>query len=117
MARKGTTKAYSIEQEDYVASQYNGKRSPSSGGADNDSGDVRAPRDLIECKVKGSPNHPLKNCPTILQQFDKIAVEAHLEGRSPVLALRFYWPDSPLANHKGWVDLSVRLLDEDAEMR
>lgn len=117
MAKRGTTKAFSIEQEDHVAKAYGGRRSPSSGGADNDSGDVRAPKDLIECKYKGDPNRPLKNQPVLLRQFEKVAVEAYMEGRSPVIALRFYWPDSPLANHQGWVDLSVRLLEEDAELR
>jgi hypothetical protein len=55
--------------------------------------------------------------PQLHQQFEKNAVDAHLEGRSPVVALRYYWPDSPLANPKGWVDFAVRLLDEDAELR
>ncbi len=117
MARPGTVKKTSEDQEEYVAAAYGGKRSPSSGAADNDGGDVRAEFDLIECKAKGSPAHPLKNKPTLLQQFEKNAVDAHLEARSPVVALRYYWPDSPLANPKGWVDFAVRLLDEDAELR
>lgn len=117
MAKKGSTKQTSLDQENYVAKAYSGKRSPSSGAADNDLGDVRTQADLIECKAKGSPLHPLKRIPVILQQFEQAAEDAHLEGLSPVLALRFYHPESPLANPKGWVDLSVRLLEEDAEIR
>lgn len=115
MAKRGSTKALSIEQENHVAKMYNGKRSASSGAADNDNGDVRAPLDLIECKVTGGPGRPKSS--TLLKTFEKVAEEAYLEGRSPVVALRFFCPDSPLADVKGWVDLSVRLLAEDAEMR
>jgi hypothetical protein len=117
MAKRGTTKAYSIEQENFVASRYGGTRSPSSGAADNDNGDVRVRADstLLECKYTGSPSHPLKRKPTILSQFEKIHDEAAHEGRHPALALRFYSPDSPLADYKGWVDLVVRHLGDDVE--
>jgi hypothetical protein len=112
MAKRGTSKARSVEQEDRIAALYGGVRSASSGAADNDSGDVRSPTDLIECKVTGEPGNPKR--PALLKVFEKIAEEAFMEGRSPVVALRFYCPDSILADPKGWVDLSVRLSEEDA---
>ena len=112
MAAKGSTKQLSVDHEEYVAHQYGGRRSRSSGGADNDNGDVRAPNDLIECKLTGGPGRPKRS--TLLKQFEKAWEEATMEGRSPVVALRYYCPDSPLANSYGWVDLAVRLLEEDA---
>lgn len=126
MAKRGTTKRYSTDQEKFVAQKYNGVVSPSSGAANNDSGDVRAVRDLIECKMTGTPGkvcskHEISDCPhctrsTLLRIFEKIAEEAYLEGKSPVIAQRYWCPDSPLS-HNGWVDLSIRLLEEDAELR
>jgi hypothetical protein len=112
MATKGSVKRLSVDHEEYVASKYSGRRSPSSGGADNDNGDVRSKHNLIECKLTGSPGRPQRT--TLLTQFEKVAAEAYLEGRSPVIALRYYWPDSFLAGPDGWVDLAVRLLEEDA---
>lgn len=126
MAKVGTTKQFSLDQESFVALAYGGVRSPSSGGADNDSGDVRAPFDLIECKMTGTPGkictkHETADCPIctrtpFIRILEKIAEEAHLEGKSPVVAQRFWCPDSPLS-HNGWIDVSVRLLREDAELR
>jgi hypothetical protein len=113
MAKRGTSKRYSVEHEEFVARKYGGRRTPSSGAADNDSGDVRAPNDLIECKMTGKPGEDPKRS-TLLRHFEKIAEEAHAEGRSPVVALRFWCPDSALADINGWVDLAVRTLDEDA---
>lgn len=112
MATRGSSKALSIEQEGFIAALYVGKRSPSSGGADNDQGDVRTDYDLIECKVKGGPGKPTKSA--LITTFEKIAEEAYSEGREPVLALRFFMPDSILADQKGWVDITVRRTAEDA---
>lgn len=92
---------------------YNGVRSASSGASSNDSGDVRASHDLIECKVTGAPGGESKRS-TLLRHFEKVAEEAFAEGKSPVVALRFWCPDSILADQKGWVDLAVRTLEEDA---
>jgi hypothetical protein len=126
MAKRGTTKRYSTDQEKFVAQKYDGTVSPSSGAASNDSGDVRAYNDLIECKMTGTPGkvctkHETGDCPIctrtpLIRTFEKIAEEAYLESKSPVIALRFWCPDSPLSRN-GWLDLSVRLLEEDAEMR
>jgi hypothetical protein len=112
MATRGSSKALSVEQEDFIATLYGGKRSASSGAADTDQGDVRTPSDLIECKVKGSYGKPTRAA--LVTTFEKIAEEAYTEGREPVLALRFYMPDSMLADSKGWVDLSVRRTADDA---
>lgn len=115
MATRGSSKALSVEQENWIAGLYGGRRSVSSGAADNDQGDVRAGHDLIECKVKGGPGRPAKSA--LVTTFEKIAEEAYSEGREPVLALRFYMPESFLADHQGWVDLVVRRAGEDALIR
>lgn len=116
MARRGSKKALSIAHENFVAKAYGGRRSPSSGAAEHDQGDVRAAADgtLLECKYKGSPAEPLKSKPSILTVMEKVADEAWSESKEPAIALRFFWPDSPLANRDGWVDLTVRLTNDDA---
>lgn len=114
MARRGSTKALSVEQEDFIAATYDGRRSRSSGAADNDAGDVRSADTLFECKMSGSPAHPVK-LPTLIRQFEKIAIEAYEEGKEPALALRYYAPDSILANRQGYIDLMMRRVEEDAE--
>lgn len=126
MAKRGSIKRFSTDQEKFVARQYRGTVSPSSGAADNDGGDVRAEHDLIECKMTGTPGkictkHETPDCPTctrtpFIRTFEKIAEEAYLEGKSPVIAQRFWCPDSPLSVN-GWIDVSIRLLAEDAELR
>lgn len=114
MATRGSSKALSVEQEDYIAKKYGGSRSRSSGAADNDAGDVRTDDYLIECKVTGRPGKPAKAA--LLSIFDKIAEEAYSEGREPLVALRYFAPESPLANPQGWVDLVVRRVAEDVEL-
>jgi len=118
VAARGTSKALSVEHEEFVGKYYGGRRSRSSGGADNDQGDVRqgtpwSGDHLIECKLTGRPGKPATA--TLLKTFEKIAEEAYSEGREPLIALRFFKPDSPLANSKGWVDLVVRSLESDVE--
>jgi hypothetical protein len=114
MATRGSSKALSVDQEDFIARKYGGKRSLSSGASDTDAGDVRTDKYLIECKVTGRPTAPAKS--TLLKTFEKIAEEAYEEGREPLVALRFYNPDSILANSDGWVDLVVRRVGEDVEL-
>lgn len=114
MAKHGTSKALSILHEDKVAKDYNGKRSPSSGGADNDSGDVRTSVDLFECKMTGGPERTNRK-PKLLQTLEKITEEAYSEGRKPVLALRYFDTESILSDTDGWIDLIVRPLGDDAQ--
>lgn len=102
MAKKGTSKAYSIIQEENIARIYSGKRSASSGAADTDAGDVRSANYLIECKMT------MKKLPTVLKPMEKVTEEAWQEGRIPLLTLRFFDPDSILADQDGWIDLEVR---------
>lgn len=106
MARRGSVKALSVEHEEYIADLFGGRRSPSSGGALHDPGDVRAAPYLIECKMTGTPAETSKKS-KLAKDFEKIAQEAHPEGLDPMLALRYYDEDSPLANREGWVDLVV----------
>lgn len=114
MARRGSSKARSVEQEDWVARLYHGKRSPSSGAADTDAGDVRTPLSLIECKTTGYPGkEPKPQVPRFIRWLEKVVKEAYEEGRSGALALRYYDPDSILATPDGWVDVVVRPIPDD----
>ncbi len=114
MARRGSSKRLSVEQEHFIARHYGGTVSPSSGGAGHDAGDVRCydeygrPSLLIECKVTMATGRP-----KILKEFEKIAKEAYAEGRDPALALRYFAPESILANTDGWVDLMIRRVADD----
>lgn len=115
MAKRGTSKRKSVEHEDYIANLYGGVRSNSSGAADNDQGDVRTPTLLIEAKVTGNPGVKPKPLPKFVRELEKITEEAWSEGREPVLALRYFAPDSILANRQGWIDLAVRRAVDDAD--
>lgn len=118
MAPRGSTKARSVEQEEFVANRYGGKRSNSSGAAAHDQGDVRVLANdlLIECKGQfGTLTGTKPARSTLVKQMEKIADEAMSESRTPAIALRYYMPDSPLANNYGYVDLVVKLLEDDAD--
>lgn len=118
MARAGSRKALSVEHENAVARKYGGTRSSSSGGAITDEGDVRVNTDRTLFECKGKFGERIGQTPvraTILTQFEKIADEAASVLKEPALALRFYSPESPLADTHGYVDLVVRQLADDAE--
>lgn len=115
MAPRGSKKRLSEEHEKFVAKLYRGRRSPSSGAQAHDAGDVRTKETLFECKGKFGLRvgaKPVKS--TLVEQMEKITDEAYEGLRNPAIALRFYMPDSPLANMEGFVDLTVRLLGDDA---
>lgn len=116
MAARGSKKELSQRHEDYVAGMYGGTRSSSSGAAVTDEGDVRVVADntLFECKGKFGEligQKPVSS--TLLNQFEKVTDEAYGVLKEPAMALRFYVPGSVLADSDGWVDLVVRLLDDD----
>lgn len=106
MARKGTSKDLSLRQEDWLAKLYGGRRSASSGAADNDQGDVRCKHILIEAKYSGK-------VPRWVKDFLKVTHEAYAESKDPVLAFRFYEPGHLLADNDGYIDLVVRRARED----
>lgn len=117
MAKKGTSKYYSLMQEDAVATAYDGVRSKSSGAAVTDAGDVKVVADntLFECKAKlGELVGQKPVASSLLKHFEKVADEAYETLKEPALALRFYSPDSILADKDGWVDLVVREMDDDS---
>lgn len=114
MASQGSKKALAVEHEEYVAARYGGRRSPSSGAAFTDIGDVRGVDLLIECKgTFGTRTGAKPVRSTLVNHFEKIADEAWQGDRTPALALRFYMPESPLANNMGYVDLVVKRLEDD----
>lgn len=116
MAKRGTVKALSVAHEAYIAKLYNGIRSPSSGGADRDRGDVRvAALDgcLYECKCAGTFDKPAKSIRVVLDDLEKVADEAWSEGKQFAMALRMYAPDSILAGSDGFVDLMCRTVMDD----
>jgi hypothetical protein len=107
-------KRLSKEHEQYVAKHLGGRRSPSSGASDTDKGDVSTDTLLIECKGKFGKRIGDKEVrSTLVKQMEKAADEAWSEGKDPAIALRFYKPESVLADNEGYVDLLVtRLADE-----
>lgn len=115
MAKRGTNKRRSQEQEKWLAKIYDGTVSPSSGAASNDGGDIRSEQFLIEAKTSGGPGEKETKRTTLLKIFEKIAEEAWSEGREPMVALRYFIPDSILSNNEGWVDLVVHLAIEDSQ--
>lgn len=115
IAKRGSKKALSVEHEEHIAGLYGGKRSISSGAAVTDAGDMKTFEDLFECKMTGTPGQPPKRVPTLVQTMEKIADEAWEVGRNPAVALRYYVPQSKLADRQGWVDLTVRLTYDDRD--
>jgi len=118
MASRGTIKALSNEQEEWVAKQYGGRRTKNSGASDMEKADVLAPLEmpntLIECKMTGAPGDKPVRKTKIVSDLEIVADHAWAAGLTPALALRYFMPDSSLANHDGWVDITVRLTTEDA---
>lgn len=115
MARRGSTKWFSERQEERVAKVYGGERSPSSGAAVTDAGDVRMRHlgNLCECKHAGTFDKPAKSIRLVLAELEKIADEAWAEGLEPMMVLSMYAPDSVLADKDGEVHVSVRLMVDD----
>lgn len=107
-------KKLSVEHEQYVAKQLGGRRSRSSGASDTDKGDVITDTQMIECKGKFGKRIGDKEVRyTLVKQMEKAADEAWANGKDPAIALRFFVPDSPLANNSGYVDLIVRQLSDE----
>jgi hypothetical protein len=113
MARRGTSKRLSVNHEEAIAQTYGGVRSPSSGGAAHDYGDVRCPDKLIEAKLTGDPTRPKRSISVRVDVLEKIAKEAYAEGKRPALALRICEPNSFLADVHGYIDLIVYLIGDD----
>mgnify|MGYP006893270111 CR=1 FL=1 len=107
-------KKLSTEHEQHVASFLGGRRSRSSGASDTDKGDVITDDQMIECKGKFGKRIGEKEVrSTLVKQMEKAADEAWANGKDPAIALRFFMPDSVLADNSGYVDLFVtRLSDE-----
>lgn len=114
MAKRGTVKRKSVDQENFIAAHYKGRRSASSGAADTDQGDVRTDTHLVECKAMGAPESALKR-PAFASDLEKITEEAWSEGRIPMLAIRWFDPGSILAAGDGWVDVIIRRVADDVE--
>lgn len=110
-----TKKELSRQHEDHIAKLYGGIRSKSSGAAHSDKGDVRADRQMIECKLTGEVGGPPQRT-VLLGVMEKTADEAWSENKIPAVCLRLWNPDSPLAGTEGWVDFTVRLASDDADI-
>lgn len=102
MAHRGSKKELSVRHERFIATLFNGRRSPSSGASSIDKGDVSTDSLRIECKMSMTGR-----LPTIVKQFEKIREEAYERGCTPILALRYYDPSSKLADDNGWIDLCL----------
>lgn len=108
-ASRDSKKGLSVRHENFIAKLFGGRRSKSSGASVTDKGDVRTEHLLFECKMTETKK------PTYVKQFEKIAQEAYEDGRTPMLALRFYDPGSLLADANGWIDLVMMLAGDAAE--
>lgn len=115
MAGRGTAKARADAHEIWIAHKYDGTRTKNSGAGVGEKGDVRTQYTLIECKCAGSPGEKPIRKPALIRELEKITNEAHSAGKDPVLALRYFLPDSPLANRDGWVDVAIRSVEDDIE--
>lgn len=113
MARRGSTKRLSVDQEDLVARLYGGSRSPSSGAAAHDGGDIRLEEHLAECKLKGGPGNPVDPLPVFVRDLEKVVDEAAQEGKDAFLIRSYYAPTSNLSDHTGWIHLAIRQMDLD----
>lgn len=69
----------------------------------------------IECKTTGGPGEDPIKLPGFVKELEKLARKAYANGKDPVLALRYYQPESILADYQGWVDLAVKPLDVDVD--
>ncbi len=110
---KRTSKTKSVDQEEHIARVYGGERVRGSGAVANRPGDVWTPTTLFECKTTGDPVKPGTSHPIKLATLEKIADEAWSVGKEPALAIRIHAPGSVLANHRGDVDIVVRLVKDD----
>lgn len=112
MAARGSSKARSVDHEDFIAKHYSGRRNAGSGALDTETGDVETWGEAFECKTTGQPGKPAKS--SLITRMEKITDEAHQVGKTGALALRFFAPDSPLADYDGFVDLVVRRVKDDS---
>jgi len=72
------------EQEIRNAKDFNGKRTPRSGGFWNMKGDVKSDKFLIENKITVKENFTIQG-----KVWEKIKHEALMEGRVPFLSIEF----------------------------
>lgn len=107
MAKAGTQKQWSIDQENSVARWLGGTRTKNSGATDRQKGDVASEDYLVECKFAGSPVKPARSISLKLEDYHKIRDEAAQEGRVPLMHVRFIAHDSPWADDNGFVDAYV----------
>jgi hypothetical protein len=115
MAKAGTSKQRSLDQENFISKLFRGRRTLASGASAHDPGDVVTEDELFECKQKGGAEKHATSMSVNLKIIEKTADEAWSIGKVPVLALRMYAPTSVLADRDGHVDLVVRLATDDAE--
>lgn len=104
-------KDISKKHEEYLAKAYKGQVSPSSGASIREKGDIRTPEYLIEAKCRGNIGKPVSS--SLVKLMEKIYQEAIEVEKEPVVALRFFSPESILADENGWVDLAVHMVRYD----
>lgn len=112
MAKRGSKKALADQHETYIARLYGGERVVNSGQTDKNKGDVKTPDHLVECKMTGEPGKEARS--SLITRMEKIADQAWEESLEPMLALRFFMPESVLASGEGYVDVTLKLSDADA---
>jgi hypothetical protein len=100
--------------EKYIAKLYQGEGTAGSGNGVRQKGDVRIETDdeIVECKY--TDNKDGSGNPRLVKIMEKVASEAYEEGKDPAIAMRWFMPESTLANSEGCVDLVIRLARDDA---
>ena len=71
-------------QERRTAQDFGGLTTPGSGNQWHSKGDVKTPNYLIECKTTSKDSYSLKSA-----TWSKIATEALLEGKDPLMEIEF----------------------------
>jgi hypothetical protein len=96
--------------ESYIEKEYKGEKTKGSGSGVKEKGDVRvaSQAELVECKYL-TPQYT----PSHVKHLEKVAEEAYTEGLDPAVAMRYYLPDSVLADRDGYVDVVMRLVRDD----
>lgn len=102
------------EHEHYIAKRYHGVRSLSSGASDHAKGDVKSRWDgtVFECKTQMRQQHSKSK---LVSQMEKCADEAWEQALDPAVSLRFWDPQSPLADFSGWIYITARLTEDDID--
>jgi Holliday junction resolvase len=93
----GTTREKSTQQEKRLAREFVGRTTPGS-GAGTIKGDVHTKEEMVEAKTTSKRQYTLK-----LNDLDKLAHEARVSGKRPVLVVQFEHDTGGFLRPDEWV--------------